>query len=142
MGYVGVSHTLLGWLGDVVSDSGHSKHSVLVSFLGDVPKAVLVSFSKVVIRPHLVFVGLSLEALTSIPFVGLDLHSEHPVGRELWLPQVHTFPQLVVLLVKVILKVALHKHSFGHRLTVGFGSHNLLHLLVDWVLFDSAEPEV
>ena len=101
---------LLG-LGHIVANSRHSKHSVLVPFVRNVPEPMSVSGAKIVIWSHFVFVCLTLETLACVPLVGLHPHPKHMISLKLLLPQVHWLSQLVLFAVHEIVLVAFDKYS-------------------------------
>ena len=98
-------------LGYIVANSRHSKHSILVPFVRDVPEPMSVSGAKIVIWSHFMFVCLTLETLACVPLVGLHPHSKYMISFKLFLPQVHWLSQLVLFAIHEIVLAALDKHS-------------------------------
>ena len=98
--------------------------------------------TKVVIGSHFILISLSLDAFSSTPFIGFNLNPEDSVRRELFLSQIHAFPQLVLLFVKIILKVALDKDCFRHCLVMSFRLQYLFDLFVNWILLHFSKPEI
>lgn len=142
MEYIRVSDALHLGLGDIVSDSGYSKEPILIAFLGDIPEAVLVSPSKIVIGTHFVLIGLSSDALARIPLIACHSHTEDMIGRELLLSQIGRQTELVLLPIHEVMEVRLDEDSLLDVVTIGFGMQHFLDLVVHWVLFYLAEAEV
>jgi hypothetical protein len=129
-------------LGDVVSDGGHSEDSALISFLGDIPEAILIGPAQIVIRTDFMLIGFPSDALAGIPLVTGYSHSEDVLGGELLLPQIGRQSELVLLPVHKVMQVGLDEDGLLDVVAVGLRVQHLLDLVMHGVLLHLPEPEV
>lgn len=125
---------MLDWFGNIIPDGRHAKYSVLVTLFSNISKSMLIGFSQVIIRSDFVFISLSLQTFTSIPLITLDSDSEDPIRWKLFLSQIHSLSQLVILFIEIILKMTLDKHCLRHMFRIGLRLHDLFHLFMNWIL--------
>lgn len=129
-------------LGDVITNGRNSKKPVFIAFLGDVPKAKLISSAEVIVRSDFVLIGFSSDALSCIPLISSNSHTKNMLRRELLLAKVGRESQFVFLAINEIVEIRLYKGSALYSIAMGLRVQHLLDLVVNGVLLDFAEAEV
>lgn len=133
---------MLLWLGNIITNSRNTKHPCFVTLFRLISPTKFICTPQIIIRPNLMWIGLAINTLPCIPLVGFNPNSENSFRRIYFLSKIHRLTKLILLLIKIIMKITLHKYCLCYWITIRLRRKNLLYLLMNWILLDLPKTEI